>query len=421
MKIFIATVGSQGDVQPFVALGNGLQAAGHRVVVCASLNFRPLIQANGLDYAYLNDDIMNLMYRGRGGMDRSISIRNRLRVLRLAAKDHAAWYRKIVREMWAAAQELGPDLILSQAFAFVGPTLAEKLCVPAVLVQAQPYFVPTREFPHGRFPEWQLGGWYNRFTYLLESWLRQRLMRRDVNEWRAELGLPPMPWGTNNISMSDGKPIPVLSAYSRHLLPRPADWPEWAVVTGAWHLEEEASEPPGQLVRFLAAGEPPVYVGFGSMAGSDPQRLTRIALEALRLSGARGVLAKGWGGMEAVKLPEGVTMIDAAPHSWLFPRVAAVVHHGGAGTTAAGLLAGKPTIICPFGFDQPFWARRVETVGAGPAPIPQKHLTAGRLAEAITTALTDSEMKRRAAEVGELMRKEDGVGTAVREIQTFCG
>jgi len=171
------------------------------------------------------------------------------------------------------------------------------------------------------------------------------------------------------------------------------------------------------LVDFLAAGLPPVYIGFGSIAGKSPAKTTTIVTEALKKSGQRGIIATGWGGLEASLLPETMFTIDQAPHNWLLPHVAAVVHHGGAGTTAAGLRAGKPTIICPFFGDQPFWGSRISELRVGPEPIPQKELTVENLATAIHVAVTDENMGRRAAALGEKIRIEDGVGRAVQFIE----
>jgi sterol 3beta-glucosyltransferase len=192
-------------------------------------------------------------------------------------------------------------------------------------------------------------------------------------------------------------------------------------VTGYWTLDEnsdrsdrtDASDPPPDLAEFLARGEPPVYVGFGSMSGTDPATTTRTVLDAIRRAGVRAVLASGWGGLAPSDAPARVHVVESAPHEWLFPRCAAVVHHGGAGTTAAGLRAGCPSVVCPFFGDQYFWGRRVESIGAGPAPVPQKHLTPDRLATAIREALDTPEMRRRAQHLGTALRSESGVARAV--------
>jgi sterol 3beta-glucosyltransferase len=193
-------------------------------------------------------------------------------------------------------------------------------------------------------------------------------------------------------------------------------------VTGFWVLDDPAgwSPPPG-LQQFLQEGTAPVSVGFGSMSAADPAQAGRLAetvLEALRLTGRRAVLLTGWSGMP-VRPSENVFALGEAPHGWLFPRVAAAVHHGGSGTTGASLRAGVPTVTVPFAFDQPFWGARVAAAGAGPPPIPRRRLTADRLARAIHLATNDPAMARRAADLGRRLRAEDGTGQAARILETY--
>jgi sterol 3beta-glucosyltransferase len=235
-----------------------------------------------------------------------------------------------------------------------------------------------------------------------------------TNRWRVEvLGLPPVPFGGPYGQIEREREI-VLHGYSPSVVPRPPDWGEHVHVTGYWFLDRPDDwQPLNTLEAFLSSGPPPVYIGLGSMTGRDPEALTRLALGALRRTGQRGVLLAGWAGLGGIDLPEDVCLVDDVPHDWLFPRMAAVVHHGGAGTTGAGLRAGRPSILLPYFADQPFWGRVVHNLGAGPLPIPQKQLTEPRLAAAINRAVTSPGIHRRARTLGEQIRNEDGVGNAV--------
>jgi UDP:flavonoid glycosyltransferase YjiC (YdhE family) len=198
----------------------------------------------------------------------------------------------------------------------------------------------------------------------------------------------------------------------------PADWPDYIHVTGYWFLEPPAGwEPPGDLVDFLQAGPPPVYVGFGSMLSRKPEETADLVLQALARTGQRAVLSSGWGGLKKEKFPETVFMVGSIPHSWLFPKMAAVVHHGGAGTTGAGLRAGIPSVITPFFGDQPFWGHRVYALGVGPEPIPRKRLTVENLAGAIQRAVSDMAIREKASRLGERIRAEDGIARAVAIIE----
>lgn len=235
------------------------------------------------------------------------------------------------------------------------------------------------------------------------------LFSGTVRAWRAEtLGLP-----------ARGKPGPpagTLYGYSRHVLPKPSDWKPDVAVTGYWFLDSPDWSPDADLAAFLSAGEPPIYVGFGSMPGSDPERLTALVVEGLRRAGKRGLLATVGGALGHVGESEHVRVIAGAPHDKLFPLMGATLHHGGAGTTGAALRAGKPTAICPFFGDQPFWARRMVALGVGPQPLDKRKMTAYDLAAAFR-AMDDPGMRARAADLGAAISAEDGVASAVEVIE----
>lgn len=275
---------------------------------------------------------------------------------------------------------------------------------------------PTRAFTNPILP-FELPAALNRLSYTANSGGKAPFMSM-INEFRREeLGLPPRSRLASEERLPDGRSIPILHAYSPAVVPIPPDWPPHVTATGYWFVgADPAWQPPADLAAFLDAGPPPVYVGFGSMVTQDPASKIAVVVEALRLSGQRGVIAAGWAGLQAADLPDTIHLLDRAPHDWLFPRMSAVVHHGGAGTTAAGLRAGRPTIIAPFFGDQPFWGRRVQALGVGPPPLPQKRLTAEALAAAIRAVVSDDGIRARAAALGERIRAEDGVERAVEWI-----
>jgi sterol 3beta-glucosyltransferase len=423
MNIFIVTVGSQGDVQPYVALGKGLKSAGHSVTVCTCSSFEPFITRHGLNYGYMNNDFIKLVdsEAGREAMESGNNIFGLLKSMVTLMKEAKALNRVMFNDAWEAAQAANPDIVIFHPKALAGSHIAEKLGVPAMLAVPVPVIVPTAEFVAIGFPDLKLGSWYNRLSYQV---LHRGYHSYDgvVNEFRQDmLGLGKLSKGIPPIQMADGTPIPVLHGYSELVWPRPDDWPDTAHVTGYWFLDpEEGWQPPADLSEFLAAGEAPVYVGFGSMAGRDPKRMTNIIINALQKANVRGIIASGWGGLEPGDLPETIFRIDKAPHAWLFPRMSAVVHHGGAGTTAAGLRAGRPTVVCPFMIDQPLWGERVYALGAGSKPIPQKKLTADKLAEAIRLVTTDPGIRKKAEDLGKAIGEEDGIANASSVIESIA-
>jgi sterol 3beta-glucosyltransferase len=210
---------------------------------------------------------------------------------------------------------------------------------------------------------------------------------------------------------------PVLYAFSPAVVPRPSDWRKGCSITGYWFLDKPDWIPPQTLLDFIQAASPPVYIGFGSMSERDPQALSELLIRALRLAGQRGVLLSGWADLPKENMPDDMYVIESVPHDWLFPRMAAVVHHGGAGTTAAVFRAGVPNIAVPFFGDQNFWAGQVWRLGTGPRPIPRKRLTAENLAQAIKQAVSSAPIQQRAEALGEEIRREDGVARAIEILE----
>ncbi|MGI9175888.1 MAG: glycosyltransferase [Rhodothermales bacterium] len=411
MNITILTAGTRGDVQPFVALALGLQEAGHRVTLAAEAGFAPLITGHGVPHAPLRADFQALATseEGRGALGG-----NPLAILRALRTSVLPSARALLEDAWAAAQ--GADVLVCHPKTLAGPHLAEKLDVPCFLALPVPSLVPTQAFPAPGVATRDLGGFLNRLTYSLTQ-AAVFPFHGLINRWRREtLDLAPQPLFTDPFALGE-KPLPVLYGFSPHVVPPPLDWPGHVHVTGYWFLDEPAWTPPPDLVRFLEAGPPPVYVGFGSMARQDPNHTTAIVLEALARTGQRGIVATGWGGLEGRSSSPDVFVTDGAPHSWLFPRVSVVVHHGGAGTTAAGLRAGKPTVICPFAADQPFWGQRTSALDVGPKPMLASRLRAEALADALHQAAHDPFFEQRASEVGEALRLEDGVSRAVAVLE----
>jgi sterol 3beta-glucosyltransferase len=403
MKICILTFGTRGDVQPYIALGVGLKATGHEVTVATLAEFRSLVLEYGLQHATLRGDFLKAAQSAEG----KSALAGRSNPLKLI-QQYIAMARETLEDEWASAQQA--DVLVYNSAALGGYHIAEKMGIRALASFPAPLYSPTREFPSPFLPFRDLGP-FNKWSHQLFAAIGPAMYRRPIREWRRDvLGLPPAK-GEDRLR---GQPVTTLYAYSEAVLPRPTDWNASSVVTGYWFLDAPSDwRPEPALVKFLQEGLPPVYVGFGSMFMNGGVRQTDIVLQALRLAGQRGVLATGWGGLTAANAPEGVFVLEAVPHDWLFPQVAAVVHHGGAGTTGAGLRAGKPTVICPFVGDQSFWGRRVATLGAGPTPIPRGQFTAERLADAIGMAVSDQDMRQRAATLGVVIRAEDGVGRAI--------
>jgi len=420
MKVFVLVYGSRGDVTPYLALCIALQKAGHEVVLAGPEPFESYVTGYGVKYAPLDPG----MLRNFDSKQMRDAVGKNLRGL-AAAK--ALWESSVkasqaIRPVLDAALTAaeGSDVVVHHPFAFAGQHVAEKLGVPAVVGQLNPMFVPTSEIPntayHYRMLR-RLPGPLNRATYPIFRRMLRSFAGKEVDNWRRALGLPERRHRHDPLRRPDGGPAAVLTPISPHVLRPPRDYPSSVRTTGFWILPPTTDwTPPQELVDFLDAGEPPVYVGFGSLVGS-PERAGRIVLDAIRAAGVRAVVAAGRGGLRVVDPPEEVFTLDQAPHDWLLPRMAASVHHGG-GTFISAVAAGRPQVICPFMVDQVFWGDRLRRLGVAPTPIPQRKLAVDRLADAIRRAATDPEMARRASELGERVRAEDGATDAVRVVES---
>jgi UDP:flavonoid glycosyltransferase YjiC (YdhE family) len=320
--------------------------------------------------------------------------------------------RKQLSAEWSAAQRFTPEMIIYHPKAVGAPHIAEKLGCVSVLASPLPGFTPTDEFASPLMPFRSLGP-LNRLTHSVMAGSGDAIFRGLIGDWRVkELGLSRRP-------RRRLVPHATLYAYSQHVVPIPADWPSNVDVTGYWFLDDDKDwRPSPELQKFLSAGSPPVYVGFGSMPGLDPVALTSAVVDALIEAGQRGVLATGGGAIHGEAGGDHVHIIEGAPHDKLFPLMSACVHHGGAGTTAASLRAGRPMVICPFFGDQPFWAHRVEDLGLGPKSLDRKRLSSGSLAAAIREATDTPAYELRAAAIGRAVRAEDGVARAISFLES---
>ncbi len=419
MKITINSFGTRGDVQPYVALGKGLREAGHDIRFTTHPIFETLVLEHDLDFFPMEGDPRQVL------LTQALAElgNNPFRVNRWIAQNFRPVLDKVFRITLDAAQ--GVDLLLNSALSFAGWHVAEKLGTPAIGAYLQPV-TPTRAF-HGSSapapPSWlPVRGLYNVLSTKLSNQSFFNMLLTSLNACRREvLDLPPLNaafyWRVDSPSAT----VPILYGYSPSVIPRPSDWGDYQQIAGYWFLDSTQDyEPPAALTGFLESGPPPVYVGFGSMVDHQRDEMMRLIVEALDQAGQRAILLGGWSELGLAELPDFILRVDYVPHDWLFPRVAAVVHHGGAGTTAAGLRAGAPTVVVPFTADQPFWGWRVYELGAGPKWIPRKKLTAGKLAAAIQQAVSDPAMIQRTQELGQSIRAEDGVGTGVQLVEQFA-
>jgi sterol 3beta-glucosyltransferase len=408
MRVLIVAVGSRGDVAPFTGLGAALQSDGHSVTIAGYEMFAGLVTDCGLAFRALPGDprLLEAARWRRGGTGPLGAVR----LVRLIA-DHL---REVHAGILAAARQGTDVLLLAGLSAIGGYHIAQGLGLPSLGLGLQPVN-PTGEFPPSIVAARSLGRLGNRAAGQALVVLGAPALAGPIRELRADLGLPRLGTREAIFGQQDAARWPAFHGFSPAVVPRPADWRDGLEVVGYWWPERPAGwSPPADLENFLSAGPPPVFIGFGSMTPDDADRLGGVAAEAGRQAGVRMVIQAGRAGLAAASQSPGDSIaIGDMPHDWLFPQLAAVVHHAGAGTTAAGLRAGVPAVGVPMIGDQPFWAARLAALGTGPRPIPYRRLSAGALAAAITDAVTRPSYRVRAQAMAGRLARDDGAAPVV--------
>ncbi|MEU3830932.1 glycosyltransferase [Streptomyces sp. SID486] len=408
------TAGSRGDAAPYTGLGHRLALAGHEVTLVTHGRFEPLVAGSAVRFHALPVDPLAELRSPRGrGLGRSTNGAGKL--LRLG--DLARRTAGQLTEGLLAAARRSDVLLLSASVAPLGHAVAEGLRLPSLGVYLQPV-APTREFAPPVLGGGAWGGPVNRLAGQGVGVAVEQLFAAAVPAVRERLGLPPVRPGTARRSR-ERLNWPVHHGFSPSVVPRPGDWRPGLEVSGYWWPYDTGAPLPPRLAEFLDAGPPPVFVGLGSALVPDARRLSACVVAALRRAGLRGVIQRGWGGLAA----EGDDMltIGEVPHAAFFGRTAAVVHHAGAGTTAAGLRAGVPAVPVPVQFDAGFWSARLVALGVAPAVVPLRRLTVDTLASALVRATRDPAYRRRADALGARVRGEDGTAPVRAALDRLSG
>jgi UDP:flavonoid glycosyltransferase YjiC (YdhE family) len=417
MNIVIQVVGSRGDVQPFVALGNGLQKYGHRVRLATHAKFEAFVHDAGLEFYPIGgdpEDLMSYMVRNPGLMPSMRSLRagdiSRKRTM-IAEMLEGCWNSCITADP-LTNEPFVADAIIANPPSFAHMHCAEALCIPLHLMFTMPWSATTA-FPHplANLSNGTMNPKHaNYISYILVEVMTWQGLGDVINAWRRRIGLEPVPV-TEGPMLASTLSVPYTYCWSPALVPKPQDWPAHIDVSGFFFRGTFDYNPPNDLKDFLDAGPRPVYIGFGSIVLDSAVEMSVLILDAITACGLRAIVSRGWSRLDGPERPD-VFWLEDCPHEWLFQHVSAVVHHGGAGTTACGLRNARPTFVVPFFGDQPFWGDMVAAAGSGPKPIPHKLLNANNLADALRFCHEDAAQSA-ATEIARKMKEEDGVQTAV--------
>lgn len=410
--MFVA-VGTRGDIQPIIALAEAVKAVGYRVVILGGANFKEWVESRNLTFYPMQVNMEDMMNTPEGKAWVDNAGKNPIsegRAMRRMLNAHGA---AIIEDVIRFCPEA--DVLFSNLPSFgLVDAIAEKCNKPHIRIMFSP-LTPTNDPRSTMVPAYARGSSpLNRFAAYIGIYFTYWVAKENVASMREQLGLPA--WGWSDYRRAWGN-VPVLTGISPLITPPDPLWDDRVAVTGYWFGQEDSTwQPPQALQDFLAQGEAPIYVGFGSMPNSDPERTTRSIIAALERTGQRGIIQRGWAQLGMLPQPDHIFSLDSAPHEWLFPRMRALIHHGGAGTTAMGIRAGVPATIVSHLGDQPYWGRRLHELGIGGKPISSLHLNASKLEDAIQTMLTE-DVQQRARTFSEQFRQEKGVANAVAFIQ----
>ncbi len=408
MNITMLSVGSTGDVRPYVLLGKELSSRGHQITIAAFSCFSSMVEQAGLRFFRLSGDAEKMMHAILAPDTNGLSFLPRLK------KSMGSVAQDLIQDMSDSCADA--DAMVCNFFGTIYYSIAEKYRIPCIQTQYFP-MDPTRDMPISVIRNQHLGAMVNEMTYKLGYLLIGALEKSVLSDWREANHVPARLIHAHPDYLVNGHLVPVIYAVSPHVLPRPADWAENIRMSGFWFDEEPGNpEPAETLVRFIEDGSRPVYIGFGSMNSGNMNRLMTVVLRALHATKLRAVIHTGWSGAH-LRSNRSVFFTDFVPHDWLFPRMQAVVHHGGAGTTASGLRHGKPTLIIPFGGDQAFWGSRVFRLGCGPRPIARERITVSRLSSALLDLTSRVSYRTAADALGKKLAEEHGIRIACDMIE----
>lgn len=404
LRVVLAAVGSRGDVQPMLALAQALAARGHVPVIAAPPNFESWVRSLAFEFAPVGRDIQAYLAEDPG-----VLTGNPLQGATAAARYFASQIPVQADQLKAACG--GADALLWAGLALTAPSVAELLRLPALGVLYTTSLIPAAMHPPTSIPRHGMPGWVNRMLWKIHRPISQRVLGRPVNAARAALGLPGVTVHEHLFEQAQ-----LVLAVDEGLLPPDPAWGGRFRYANFIYFDDPMPLEPA-LDAWLADGEPPVFVGFGSMTGRGTERAGRMIVDAVTATGRRCIVGAGWGGLGEAVLPEGWRVVRDAPHALLFPRVAAVVHHGGSGTTAQALRAGVPQVILPLILDQYHHAHRLFVAGLIPRPVPMERMTARGLADSIQAALAWPGGARQA--VAQRLRASDACAQIVQRVEAM--
>lgn len=415
MRIVIFTLGSRGDVQPYVALGKTAIKRGHSVVICTGKSFKDFIKENGIEFEEAESDLMAMLETEEGKLVFNSALKHPIKTKNYLKNVVNPAYRKTLDQFYKSAQ--GADIIIYHPKAFGAPDIAKHLGIPCISMPPVPITYPIEEFPNlALFPKGNLGKKLNRLTYKIMDKAESASIK-EVNDFRVKtLNLPKRKSGEYTFKI-DNKQIPIIYPISSYLFKEVKSWENKVYIPGFFYLDIENQVLDEKIIEFVNNGKEPIVISFSSMPLKDADSFKEKLIKALISTNNRAIILVGNSGIR-LESNENIMVIKSAPHTLLFPLAKGIIHHGGVGTMAAALKSGKPQIIIPFSVDQPFWANRLYKLGYALKPLKELEVTTDELISRFKE-LDNFEVNKKALEIKEVLLKENGTEKAIEYIENY--
>lgn len=409
MRIAIFTLGSRGDVQPYVALAKQAVKRGHNAIICTGQTFEKLIKENGVEFVKAESDLMALLETKEGKNILNNAGKHIMKTIKYMKEVINPAYRKSLDQFWTAAQNA--DVIIYHPKAFGAADMAIELGIPCISMPLVPITYPIEEFPNLAIsPIKSFGKQVNKFTYKIMS-LGEKSSLKEINDFRVKTLKRNKRKAGQYTYQRNGADIPIIYPISNALFPEVESWKDKVYLPGFFYLDYNSQELGQGLKNFIAEGMAPIVISFSSMPLKNPEEFKAKLITALKVTNNRAIVLTGISGM-TFDDDKNILAVPQAPHALLFPLAKGIVHHGGVGTTAIALKSGRPQLIIPFSVDQPFWANRLYKMGYALKPLYEKTLQIQDLVQSFKGMEISANIAS-AKKIKELIESERGTDNAI--------
>ncbi|WP_373600696.1 glycosyltransferase [Paraclostridium bifermentans] len=416
MRIAIFTLGTRGDVQPYIALAVEAIKRGHSAVICTGESFKDLIKSYNIEFSKADLDLMELLESKDGQDIFNNASKHIIKAIKYSKEYINPAYRKTLEQFYNCAKSA--DVIVYHPKALGAPDIAISLNIPCIHMPPVPIVYPVEEFPNLAISyKGNFGSIINKLTYLPIKYAEASYIK-EINDFRQKiLKLPKRKCGIYTYNV-ESKPIPLLYPVSKFIFEDVNSWSKKVYLSGFLFIDSANEQLSDEIKKFISNGNAPIIISFSSMPLKNPLKFKEVLIKALKETNNRAIVLTGTSGMNFDNA-DNILSVKSAPHSLLFPLSKGIVHHGGVGTMATALKSGKPQLIMPFSVDQPFWANRLYKMGYALKPMYETNISINDLSQAFID-MDSSVNINRAISIKSKLDTENGNINAIKFIENIC-